>query len=93
MPARSLFNWEVRTGSRCAPKAGLKPSDNRVAPDSCPIEAKFAAQRGVCSTENAYRVWLPFRTAQNLAEGVENARHLWQNQRTRGIKIAISYQY
>jgi hypothetical protein len=31
----------------------LKAFDNRVVPDSCIIEPKFAAQRGVCSTENA----------------------------------------
>jgi hypothetical protein len=71
-------------------KDRFKPSDNR---DSCTIEAKFAAQRGVCSAEHAFWAWLPFLTAQNLGERVENARHLWQNQGTRGIKIAISYQY
>ena len=88
-----FFNWEVRTGSRCAPKGRLKPSDNRVVPDSCTIEPKFAAQRGVCSAENAYWAWLPFLTAQNLAERVVNASHLWKNQGTREIKFAISYQY
>ena len=30
---------------------------------------------------------------RNLAERVEYARHLWQDQGTRGIKIAISYQF
>jgi len=82
-----FFKWEVRTGSRCAPKGRFKPSDNC---DSCTIEAKFAAQRGVCSAEHAFWAWLPFLTAQNLGERVENARHLWKNQGTRGIKIAIS---
>ena len=77
-----FFNWEVRTGPRCAPKGRLKPSDNRVVPDSCTIEPKFAAQRGARSAENAYWAWLPFLTAQNLAERVEDARHLWQNQGT-----------
>ncbi len=81
-PSRPLFfsNGEVRTGSRCAPNGHFKPSDNRVVPDSCTIETKFTAQRGVCSAENAFWAWLPFLTAQNLAERVENARHLWQNQ-------------
>ena len=85
-----FFNWEVRTGSRCAPNGRLKPSDNRDVPDSCTIESKFAAQRGVCSAENAYWAWLPFLTAQNLAERVENASHLCHSQGTREIKIAIS---
>jgi hypothetical protein len=49
-------------------------------PDSFTIEAKFAAQRGVCSAENAFRAWLPFFTAQTLAEQVEKPRHLCQNQ-------------
>lgn len=68
------------------------PSYNRVVPESCTIEAKFAAQRGVCSAENAYWAWLPLLTAQNLAERVVNASHLWKNQGTRGIEISISYQ-
>ena len=54
----------------------FKPSDNRVVPDSCPIEAKFAAQRGVCSAEKAFWAWPTFFTAQNLAERVEKPRHL-----------------
>jgi hypothetical protein len=62
-------------------------------PDSCTIEPADAAQRGVCSAENAYWAWLPFLTAQNLAERVVNASHLWKNQGTREIKFAISYQY
>jgi hypothetical protein len=37
-------------------------------PDSCTIEAKFAAQRGVCSAENAFWAWLSFLTANNLAD-------------------------
>ena len=51
-PSLALFSaWEVRTGWRCAPKGRFKPSDNRIVPDSCPIEANFAARRGLCSAE------------------------------------------
>jgi hypothetical protein len=77
----------MESPDRRAPNCRLRPSDNRVVPGSCTIEPADAAQRGVYSAENAYWAWLPFLTAQNLGERVENARHLWQNQGTRGIKI------
>jgi hypothetical protein len=35
---------------------------------------------------------LPLRTAQNLAERLEAARHLWQNQGKREMQITIRYQ-
>ena len=78
-------------GSWCAPKGPFRPSDNRVVLDSCTIEGRFSVKRGVCSAENADWASLPLLTAQNLAERLEDARHLWQNQGTRGIEIAISY--
>ncbi len=37
--------------------------------------------------ENAFRAWLPFFTAKNLAERVEKSLHFWQNHRDQmGLK-------
>jgi hypothetical protein len=54
--------------------------------DSWTIEGKFSVKRGVSSAENADWASLPLLAAQNLTERLEDARHLWQNQGTRGIK-------
>ena len=74
-----LYSVSVCRWARVVSNGCLKQSDNRVVPDSCTIAPEFAAQRGVCSAENASWAWLPLLTAQNLAERVEIARHLWQN--------------
>lgn len=47
-------------------------------------------ERKVLLYENNPHPALRCFISQNLAERVENARHLWQNQGTREIRIAIS---
>jgi hypothetical protein len=43
------------------------------------LGALLSISTGVCSAENASWAWLLLLTAQNLAERMEIARHLWQN--------------
>ncbi len=76
VPDAEFLESEYQESQACAAKGRFKPSGNRIVPDSCPIEPKWAAQRGACSAKNAFRAWLSFFTAQRLAERVENARHL-----------------
>jgi hypothetical protein len=61
-----FFNWEVRTGSGCAPKARLKPSDNLVAPDFVPsrpnsphsaASAQLKTRMGRGSPSGPRKIW------------------------------------
>jgi hypothetical protein len=76
---RSRFQMGGPDGLAVCAEGPLPAFGQPCCADSCTIEAKFSVNRGVCSAENGDWGWLPLLTAQNLAERVEIARHLWEN--------------